>query len=184
MATHGEIRWPSAGRSDGRPRGDSHGRRHLCEAVPSDYEGAVIQRGRRERLEPCVVQPRDVSIVGDVRRYKFLMAPQVRELWWPQSSVQAADRRLLKLFRAGYLDRFRPSSRRGCCHRPTLGMEGHRPLQLSLGATCTCRRSSCACSRPALVGRSAGVRRRFYGRTHVRTRHDWEIPCVAQARTP
>jgi hypothetical protein len=35
------------------------------------YDGAVIQRGRRERLEPCVVQPRDVTLVPDVRRYKF-----------------------------------------------------------------------------------------------------------------
>jgi hypothetical protein len=75
------------------------------------YDGAVIQRGRRERIEPCVVQPRDVSIVGDVRRYKFLTAPQLRQLWWPGSSVQAADRRLLKLFRADYLDRFRPICR-------------------------------------------------------------------------
>jgi hypothetical protein len=28
MATHGEIRWPPVGRSGGRLRGDSHGRRH------------------------------------------------------------------------------------------------------------------------------------------------------------
>jgi hypothetical protein len=94
------------------------------------YDGAVIQRGRRERLEPCVLQPRDVSIVANVRRYKFLTAQQLRELWWPDSSVQAADRRLLKLFRAGYLDRFRPISRRGSspwtCQ---LGLEGHRLLQ-------------------------------------------------------
>ena len=69
------------------------------------YDGAVIHQGRREVLVPCVVQPRDVSIVADVRRYKFLTAPQLRELWWPESSVQAADRRLLRLFRAGYLDR-------------------------------------------------------------------------------
>ena len=94
------------------------------------YDGAVIQRGRRERLEPCVVQPRDVSIVADVRRYKFLTAPQLRELWWPESSVQAADRRLLKLFRAGYLDRFRPISRRGSFPWTyQLGIEGHRLLR-------------------------------------------------------
>jgi hypothetical protein len=94
------------------------------------YDGAVIQRGRRERLEPCVVQPRDVSIVADVRRYKFLTAPQLRELWWPDSSVQAADRRLLKLLRAGYLDRFRPISRRGSFPWTyQLCLEGHRLLQ-------------------------------------------------------
>jgi hypothetical protein len=49
----------------------------------------VIQRGRREQLDPCVVQPRDVSIVRDVRRYKFLAVPHLRELWWPERSAQA-----------------------------------------------------------------------------------------------
>jgi hypothetical protein len=81
-------------------------------------------------LVPCVVQPRDVALVQGVRRYKFLTAPQLHELWWPDSSVQAADRRLLKLFRAGYLDRFRPISR--CGSFPwtyKLGLEGHRLLQ-------------------------------------------------------
>lgn len=76
------------------------------------------------------MQPRDVALVRDVRRYKFLTAPQLRELWWPDSSVQAADRRLLKLFRAGYLDRFRPISRRGSFPWTyQLGLEGHRLLQ-------------------------------------------------------
>ena len=46
------------------------------------------------------------------------------------SSVQAADRRLLKLFRVGYLDRFRPISRRGSFPWTyQLGLEGHRLLQ-------------------------------------------------------
>ena len=94
------------------------------------YDGAVIQRGRRDLLVPCTVQPRDVGIVADVRRYKFLTAPQLRELWWPSSSMQAADRRLLKLFRAGYVDRFRPLSRRGSFPWTyQLGLEGHRLLQ-------------------------------------------------------
>jgi hypothetical protein len=94
------------------------------------YDGAVIQRGRRDVLVPCVVQRRDVSIVRDVRRYKFLTAPQLRELWWPDASVQAGDRRLLKLFRAGYLDRFRPICRRGSFPWTyQLGLEGHRLLQ-------------------------------------------------------
>ena len=30
MATHGEKRWPPAGRSDGRLRGAFHGHRHRC----------------------------------------------------------------------------------------------------------------------------------------------------------
>lgn len=77
------------------------------------FDGAAMQRGRRERIVPCAIQPRDLSVVGDVRRYKFLTAPQLRELWWPGASVQAADRRLLKLFHAALLDRFRPICRRG-----------------------------------------------------------------------
>jgi hypothetical protein len=94
------------------------------------YDGAAIERGRRDGREPCTVQPRDISVIWDVRRHKFLTAPQLRELWWPQRSIQAADRRLLKLFRAGYLERFRPLARRGSypwTYR--LGAEGHRLLQ-------------------------------------------------------
>jgi hypothetical protein len=122
------------------------------------YDGAVIQRGRREVLVPCVVQPRDVSIVRDVRRYKFLTAPQLRELWWPERSVQAADRRLLTLFRAGYLDRFRPISRRGSFPWTyQLGLEGHRLLQ-----------------RAGLVGaRERFVRREVYDYGHVL--HDLQL---------
>jgi hypothetical protein len=94
------------------------------------YDGAAIQRGRRDRLVACAVQPRDVAIVFDVQRYKFLTAPQLRELWWPEASVQAPDRRLLKLYRAGYLDRFRPICRRGSFPWTyQLGVEGHRLLQ-------------------------------------------------------
>ena len=96
------------------------------------YDGAAIEHSRRERLEYCALQPRDLAIVRDVWRYKFLTAPQLRELWWPSASVQAADRRLLKLFRAGHLDRFRPYARRGTGSYPWtyhLGEEGHRLLQ-------------------------------------------------------
>src|SRR4051812_27325014 len=98
------------------------------------YDGAAIERGHREGLEYCALQPRDVAIVRDVWRYKFLTAPQLRELWWSNASVQAADRRLLKLFRAGHLDRFRPYARRGTGSYPwtyQLGEEGHHLLQHS-----------------------------------------------------
>src|SRR5690242_19519906 len=91
------------------------------------YEGAAIEHGKRERLIPCAVQPRDVAIVRGVWLYKYLTAPQVQELWWPERSLQAADRRLLKLFHAGHLERFRPVARRGsypwAYH---LGEHGHR----------------------------------------------------------
>ena len=96
------------------------------------YDGAAIERGRRDVIVPCAVQPRDVAIVHDVSRYKFITAPQLRELWWPQASIQAADRRLLKLFRAGHLDRFRPVARPGTGSYPwtyCLGEAGHQLLQ-------------------------------------------------------
>jgi hypothetical protein len=94
------------------------------DAVPASYleahryDGAAIERGHRDDLEYCALQPRDVAIVRDVWRYKFLTAPQLRELWWPHASVQAANRRLLKLFHAGHLDRFRPYARRGAGSYP------------------------------------------------------------------
>jgi hypothetical protein len=94
------------------------------------YDGAAIEHARREHILSCAVQPRDVAIMHDAWRYKFLTAPQLRELWWPDRSVQAADRRLLKLFRAGHLDRFRPIARRGSYPWTYhLGEHGHRLLQ-------------------------------------------------------
>lgn len=94
------------------------------------YDGAVIERGGRDKLVPCAVQPRDVAIIRDVWRYRFLTTDQLLELWWSHASAQAARRRLVKLFRAGYLDRFRPLSRRGSYPWTyQLGREGHRLLQ-------------------------------------------------------
>lgn len=94
------------------------------------YDGAVIQHGARETLVPCAVQPRDVAIVRDTWRYKFLTAPQLIELWWPGGVAWPAQRRLRKLFDAGYLERFRPIARRGS-HPWTyyLGAAGYRLLQ-------------------------------------------------------
>jgi Replication-relaxation len=96
------------------------------------YDGAAVEHGSRHGLERCAIQPRDIAIVRDVWRHKFLTAPQLRELWWPTASVQAADRRLLKLFRAGHLERFRPYARRGAgsyAWTYYLGQQGHRLLQ-------------------------------------------------------
>ncbi|HEX8745176.1 MAG TPA: replication-relaxation family protein [Thermoleophilaceae bacterium] len=96
------------------------------------YDGAAIEHSERERIVACAVQPRDMAIVRDVWRHKFLTAPQLRELWWPGRSVQAADRRLLALFRAALLERFRPIARRGSFPWTYhLGREGHRLLQRS-----------------------------------------------------
>ncbi len=96
------------------------------------YDGAAVEHGRRATVEPYLLQPRDVAIVRDVHRYKFLTAPQLRELHWGKASVQAADRRLLKLFRAGFLERFRPYARRGLGSFPWtyhVGEPGHRLLR-------------------------------------------------------
>ena len=94
------------------------------------YDGAVLDRGKRDQLVPCAVRARDVSIVRDVWRYKFLTSSQLLELWWPGRPPQAGSRRLLKLHRAGYLDRFRPISRHGSyAWTYQLGAEGHRLLQ-------------------------------------------------------
>jgi hypothetical protein len=94
------------------------------------YDGAVIQHNRRDTLVPCAVQPRDVAIVRDVWRYKFLTAPQLLELWWPDGVAWPGQRRLRKLFDAGYLERFRPLARRGSYPWTYhLGEAGHRLLQ-------------------------------------------------------
>jgi len=77
------------------------------------YESAAIQHQHAQDPVPCAIQPRDVAIVNDIRRYRFLTATQLRELWWPEGGPRAAQRRLRKLFEAGYLDRFRPLSYRG-----------------------------------------------------------------------
>ena len=51
------------------------------------YDGAAVEHGSRDGLERCATQPRDIAIVRDVWRHKFLTAPQLRELWWPTASV-------------------------------------------------------------------------------------------------
>jgi Replication-relaxation len=94
------------------------------------YDGAAMQRARVDVVVPCAVQPRDVAILRDVCRYKFLTAAQVLELWWPGRSDRAGQRRLRVLFDAGYLERFRPVTRRGSFPWTyQLAADGHRLLQ-------------------------------------------------------
>jgi hypothetical protein len=94
------------------------------------YDGAIIQRQRSDDPEPCSLRQRDLAIVRDVWRYHFLTTNQLHELWWPERSVQAARRRLVKLFRAGYLERFRPYSPRGSYEWTYfLSAAGHRLLR-------------------------------------------------------
>src|SRR3954452_9947924 len=94
------------------------------------YDGAVIQHARRDTIVPCAVQPRDLAIARDVWRYKFLTAPQLLELWWPDGAAWPGQRRLRKLFDAGYLERFRPLARQGSYPWTYhLGQHGHQLLQ-------------------------------------------------------
>jgi Replication-relaxation len=95
------------------------------------YDGAVLQHDRRETTVPCELQPRDVAIVRDVWRYKFLTAHQLLELWWPdRTAAWPGQRRLRKLFDAGHLERFRPIARRGSYPWTYyLGEAGHGLLQ-------------------------------------------------------
>src|SRR5215216_2999068 len=94
------------------------------------YDGALIQHDRREGVSPCPVTPRDLAVVHAVARHKFMTAPQLLELWWPGRTAWAGQRRLLRLFNAGHLERFRPIARRGSFPWTYhLGLEGHRLLQ-------------------------------------------------------
>lgn len=98
------------------------------------YEGAIIQRGHRTELIACTLRQRDLAIVRDVWRYHFLTTEQLQELWWAGRSPQAARRRLVKLFRAGHLERFRPYAPRGSYSWTYyLGPAGHQLLR-NLGA--------------------------------------------------
>lgn len=95
------------------------------------YDGAVVERDRRDTIAPCALQPRDVEVIRDVWRYKFLTTPQLLELHWPGRAEQVGRSRLAKLFAAGHVDRFRPITRTGGSFPWTyqLGKEGHRVLR-------------------------------------------------------
>lgn len=94
------------------------------------YDGAAIQHDRRHEARPCVIQPRDLALIADVQRHKFLTTDQLLELWWPASSAWAGQRRLRRLFAAGHLERFRPVARQGSFPWTYhLGERGHRLLQ-------------------------------------------------------
>ena len=95
------------------------------------YDGAVVERGRRDTIVPCALQPRDIEVIHDVWRLKFLTATQLLDLHWPGGTGQVGRRRLTKLFHAGHLDRFRPITRTGGSFPWTyqVGKEGHRVLR-------------------------------------------------------
>jgi Replication-relaxation len=116
------------------------------------YDGAAIQHDQRAQITPCAIQPRDIALIDTVARHKFLTAPQLLELWWPERTAWAGQRRLRRLFHAGHLERFRPIARRGSYPWTYhVGEEGHRLLQ-----------------RAGLVDESARYRpRRIYDYGHI-----------------
>lgn len=95
------------------------------------YDGAAVQRDERARIVHCAIQPRDVAVVRDIWRYKFLTSTQLGELHWPGCVVRVVNKRLTKLFNAGLVERFRPITRTGGSFPWTyqLGVEGHRLLR-------------------------------------------------------
>ena len=97
------------------------------------YDGAAIEHGRRDALVPCAVQPRDVAIVRDVWRYKFLTAPQLRELWWPDARPCKRPTAACSSSSAPATSSASvPYARRGAGSYPgptTSATEGHRLLQ-------------------------------------------------------
>jgi hypothetical protein len=94
------------------------------------YDGAAIERGRRDTVAPCSIQPRDLQLLAAVRSHRFLTTDQLLELFWPHAKPQAGRLRLRKLFDAGHLERFRPFARQGSFPWTFhLGREGHRQLR-------------------------------------------------------
>src|SRR3954447_16440317 len=98
------------------------------------YDGATLQHGERAgELAPMGLQERDVEIIFDACRYRFLTSDQLRELHWPASTdPRSAQIRLTLLFKAGYLERVRPWPRRREGSHPWsyyLGARGHEVLQ-------------------------------------------------------
>ena len=58
------------------------------------YDGAAVQRDRRDETVLCAIQPRDVEILADIWRYKFLTATQLLELHWPDCAPRVGRKRL------------------------------------------------------------------------------------------
>ena len=76
--------------------------------------GDVIARGRRhaptDHPEP---QQRDLEILRDLWRYRYLTTRMIAEKWWPGCHLTRAQVRLRRLHDAGWVDRLRPRLNRG-----------------------------------------------------------------------
>lgn len=96
------------------------------------YERLALQRSERSGTPfEIALTDRDVNVCETVRQLRFATKPQLAELWWPGAVRQAPERRLLKLFEAGYLDRLRPHAPRSGGSFPwvyCLARRGHELL--------------------------------------------------------
>jgi hypothetical protein len=92
------------------------------------YERAVLQHGERPATptRQLVLQERDLDVLYDAWRYRFVTSDQLRELHWPHTrDPRTAQIRLRLLFDCGYLERLRPYPQR---------REGSYPWTYALGA--------------------------------------------------
>lgn len=64
----------------------------------------------RERFEP---QARDLEIVKGLWRHEVLLLSQIWQEWWADRDIRAAQARLVRLVKAGWLSRFRLRVRKG-----------------------------------------------------------------------
>lgn len=77
------------------------------------YEPAHLVVARAQAAKPCAPQARDLEILRALWAHRFLTTHDVAELWWGGRAPRAAQRRLGRLFDAGYVVRFRPRLTRG-----------------------------------------------------------------------
>ena len=95
----------------------------------------------RTAIVPCAIQPRDVAIVRDVWRYKFLTATQLLELHWPGCAPRVGQQAPHQALRR------RPPR--------ALPTRSRAPAARSPGPTSSARRATACCSETAHLDRRA-----------------------------
>ena len=84
-------------------------------AALRQFAGTLLQHGKRDEAPAASLQlqQRDVALLHDVWRYRFVTTGQLASLHWPDTPLRYFRRRLTHLFELGYLERLRPHARRG-----------------------------------------------------------------------
>lgn len=94
-------------------------RRGLVDSYEAVHQGdaLLLLRDRDppppELAQDLAPQPRDLEILRALWRYRFLLTSQIAREWWPGKSLYAAQRRLLRMTAAGWVERFRPRLSKG-----------------------------------------------------------------------